>query len=97
MRSNLYGRQQRRGYWGSLVKLLTHLLGTAIIFSTILVLTWGLSYLVSGLNARHPFPPEIFRFVITIELWLVYLDVLISGAVFLFGAARFLQEAWEER
>jgi hypothetical protein len=99
MRNSYYGNGRRRGtgYWGSLVKLLTHLLGTAVMFGAILMLAWGLSYLVSELNAAHPFPPAIYAFVTTIEIWLVYIDVLISGIVFLFGAGRFLQEVWEDR
>lgn len=96
LRSSYYGSRRRLGYLGSLIKLLTHLLGTAIMFGAILMLAWGLSYLVSWLNAAHPFPSEIYKFVTTIEIWLVYIDVVISGIVFLFGAGRFLQEAWEE-
>jgi len=95
MRNAYYGRRAAGGYWSSLVKLLAHLLGTAIMFSAILVVAWGLSYLVHKLNATHPFPPAIYAFVTTIEVWLVYIDVLISGIVFLFGAFRFLQEIWE--
>ena len=93
MRSYNHGR--RSGYLGSLIKLLTHLLGTAVMFSAILVLAWGLSFLVHKLHEAHPFPPAIYSVVTTIELWLVYIDVVISGVVLLFGAVRFLQEIWE--
>ena len=89
-----YGRR-RHSYWLSVVKLVAHLLGTAIMFSAILVLSWGLSYLVHRLNVTHPFPEEIYTVVTKIELWLVYIDVVISGAVLVFGAVKFLQEIWE--
>lgn len=94
MNLGYYGRR-RHSYWLSLVKLLAHLLGTAIMFSAILVLSWGLSYLVHLLNVAHPFPQEIYSVVTKIELWLVYIDVVISGAVLFFGALKFLQEIWE--
>ena len=88
-------RRKKHGYFASLVKLLTHLLGTAVMFSAILVLSWGLSYLVHRLNRTHPFPVEIYSFVTKIELWLLYVDVALSAVVLLFGAARFLQEFWD--
>jgi hypothetical protein len=93
-----YGGYGRRGngYARSVVKLLTHLLGTAVMFGAILLLAWGLAYFVSYLNAKHPFPPAIYSLVTKIEVGLVYIDVIISGVVFVFGAGRFIREAWEE-
>lgn len=94
---NGYGRRRTGGgYWGSLVKLIAHLIGTAIMFGAILLVAWGLSYFVHKLNAAHPFPEAIYSFVTTIEIWLVYIDVGISAFVFMFGAVRFLKEIWED-
>ena len=89
-----YGRH-RVGYWQSIIKLLAHLLGTAIMFVAILLVSWGLSYLVHKLHLAHPFPDGIYDFVTKIELWLVYIDVIISGIVLVFGAWKFLMEMVE--
>lgn len=91
---NRYGRR-RDSYWHSIVKLLAHLLGTAIMFVAILLVSWGLSFLVHKLHTAHPFPDEIYNFVTKIELWLVYIDVVISGIVLVFGAYKFLLELVE--
>lgn len=91
---SLTGRRKLT-YGQSLVRVITHLAGTAVMFSALLVLSWAISYLAAGLHSIHPFPPEIYTFLTKVELWLLYVDVVISGLVFFFGAARFVQEAWE--
>lgn len=89
-----YGRRGH-GYWKSLIKLLAHIAGTAVMFVAILLVSWGLSLLVHKLNIEHPFPPDIYAVVTKIELWLVYIDVVLSGLVLIFGAWKFLIEIVE--
>lgn len=97
MRNAYYGSRRRigNGYWGSIVRLMAHILGTAILFTAVLCAAWGLSYLVHEMNAAHAFPPAIYTFVTSLELWLVYIDATLSLVVLLFGAGRFIRELWE--
>ena len=78
------------------MRLLSHLVGTAVIFLSILLIAWGLAYVIHKLNEAHNFPPEIYAVVTGIELAIIYIDVGLSSIVLLFGAVRFLKEAWED-
>ncbi len=89
-----YGRR-RHGYWIALIKLISHVAGTAFMFVAILLASWGLSWLVHRLHEGHPFPDKIYAAVTKIELFLVYFDMALSGAVLLVGAFKFLLELWE--
>jgi hypothetical protein len=64
-------------------------------FSTILVLAWGVSFLVAWLHELHPFPPETYRFLTSVKRWLVYFDVAVLAVSLLWSTKRFIQEAWE--
>ncbi len=89
---NGYASSRRNRYWDSVRRLIGHLVGTAVIFSAVLILAWALSYLAHGLNGIYQFPPEIYLIVTKIEYWLVIIDVVISSIVLLAGAARFIRD-----
>jgi hypothetical protein len=91
------GRWWERSYPRSLLALLTHLVGTAIVFTAILVLAWGMSYLVAWLHAVHPFPPETYRFLAVVKRWLVYVDVAVSAAALLYNTVQFIRRTWEAK
>ena len=84
-------------YWTSLVKLIFHLLGTALIFLVFTILTWGISYSVSGLNGIHQFPPEVLGLITVVEMWLMYIDIGLCGVVLIVGTFRFCIELLENR
>ena len=84
-----------RGSQDPHVKLVLHVLHTSLMFSVILVLAWGISFLLEGLHALQPFPPETYRFLAVAKRWLVYFDVAFAAAAFLSGAMRFIKETWE--
>ena len=78
-----------------LVNLVLHVLQTSLMFSMILVLAWGVSFLMAWLHGLHPFPPETHRFLATAKRWIVYFDVGFAAAALLSGAMRFIKETWE--
>lgn len=82
---------------GPHVNLVVHVFQTSLIFSAILVLAWGVSFLMGWLHALHPFPPETYRFLAATKRWLVYFDVGFAAAALLSGAMRFIKETWEAK
>lgn len=91
----MYRGHRRHGYWISLVKLISHIAGTAVMFTAILLAAWALSWLVHSLDQTHKFPEEVYVVVTRIELWILYVDVGISGVVLVLGAWKFISELWE--
>lgn len=85
----------RVGYWWSVLSLLGHLLGTAVIFTALFTIGWLVSVVLHALHRYHPFPDEIFRFVSKMELYLVYADSLLSGVVLVAGMIRFCKQLME--
>ena len=79
------------------VDLVVHVLQTSLMFSVILVLAWGISFLMGWLHALHPFPTETYRFLAAAKRWLVYFDVGFAAAALLSGAMRFIKETWEAK
>lgn len=87
-----YYRAGRAEYWPSVVGLVGHLVGTALIFCVFLGLVWLLSVFLHWLNGMHPFPPEIYAIVTKIEVWLIYVDAILCTVVLIAGAWRFCRE-----
>lgn len=87
--------RRHQGYWTSVFGLIGHLIGTAIIFSSVLILGWGVSYLAHFLDGHHKFPDQIYGSVMAFEVGLFWFDVVISSIVLLFGAWRFIREILE--
>ena len=77
------------------VNLVLHVLHTSLMFSVILVLAWGISFLMAWLHALQPFPPETYRFLAVAKRWLVYFDVALAATALLLGAKQFIKATWE--
>ena len=95
---NLYWGERERprpGYWWSVLSLIGHLVGTAVIFIALFTLGWLVSVVLHALHRYHPFPDEIFRFVTRIELYVVYADSALSGIVLIAGMVRFCRQQLE--
>lgn len=88
-------RERRIGYWWSVMTLVGHLLGTAVIFIALFTIGWLVSVALHALHRYHPFPAEIFKFVTKIELYLVYADSVVSGIVLIAGMVRFCKQLME--
>jgi len=84
-------------FWGSLLKLVGHLAGTALIFVVFILLVWVVSYAVSGLDGFHKFPQNVLDIITHVEIWLIYVDVALCSVVLILGTIRFGMEIWENR
>lgn len=84
-------------FWGSLLMLIGHLVGTCLIFLIFLSLTWVISYAVSLLDGRHKFPPNVMDIITKVELWLLYIDIMLCTIVLLLGTVRFCMDLVERR
>ena len=73
-----------------------HLGMTALVFVSMFTFGWLVSFLFTFLDNIHPFPEEIFKLVVRLELYLVYLDAGLSGAILITGIFRFVQEILED-
>lgn len=89
--------RSRDNFWRPIVLLVAHLAGTALVFSAILVFGWSISFLLNYLNSIRNFPPEIFTLVTRLEIGLLYVDIVVSGAVLLLCIVRFVKEVVEGR
>jgi len=89
-------RRHSRSYWASVIALVGHLIGTAVIFTALFSIGWAVSWILHALHEMHPFPDEIFKFVTRIEVYLVYVDATLSGIVLLAGMWRFCRDMMEE-
>lgn len=88
-------KRPRAGYWWSVLFLVGHLLGTAIIFISLFTMGWLVSVALHALHRYHPFPDDMFRFVTKLELYLIYADSALSGAILLMGMVRFCRQVME--
>lgn len=76
----------------SVLKLIGHAIGGAVLFLSLAALAWALGFAVSALNAIYPFGSAILQLLHGVELGLLYLDIGLSGIVLLVGAFRFVKE-----
>jgi hypothetical protein len=90
--ADYFGRRKRHGYAESVVKLVFHIAGTAVIFLSLASVTWLLGVALNWLNTIRPFAEPILRFFTGIELALLYVDAGVSGFVLLAGTWRFCKE-----
>lgn len=84
-------------FWGSLLKLIGHLVGTALIFVVFLLLTWAISYSVSRLDGIHRFPQDVMTIITKVELGLTYVDIVLCSVVLILGTVRFCIDLVESR
>ncbi len=89
---------ERKPSFGQAIFLMTgHILGSAALFLVVACAAWGLGLAVHVLDAKHPFPERALSLLHSVELWLLYIDVALSGVVLLVGAIRFLMDLGGKR
>ena len=81
--------ERKTSFAWSVLLLIDHLLGTAVIFVTFFTVAWLVWCGLSWLNSLYPFPDETFRFVTRMDGVLRYADAVGSGIVFCAGMWRF--------
>ena len=96
-KSRLSTYSGHESYARSVLRLIGHLIGTAVIFVSLFAIGWTVSFVLHYLHGIFPFPTEIFDFITKFELYLVYGDSLLCAFVLLGGAVRFIKDGWENR
>jgi hypothetical protein len=76
----------------SIVVLLAHLAGTALVFATLFTLIWATSWFLACLQAVHALPDEVLRPIHFFEIGALYLDEAICAIMLVAGATRFCGE-----
>jgi hypothetical protein len=89
--------RSRDTFWSSILHLLGHLVGSAVVFTALFIFGWIVSLIFSHLNSIHPFPPEMFKLFSKLEVWLVYIDAVLGGVVLLAGIVQFGLNIFEGR
>src|SRR5690349_7409415 len=83
---------QPRSYWKSVVALVTHLAGTAVIFTAFIFLGWIVGFFLYWLNSIHPFADDVLRLITRIELGFIYADAALCSVVLFAGILRFCKD-----
>lgn len=91
----LYGPEKPRSFWGAVFNLVGHLAGTAVIFLSLIILGWGISFAMHALDGIHHFPDEILRAFAKFELYLTYFDMGLCALFLVAGARRFYRDLKE--
>jgi len=86
------GPGTRPEFWASVLKLIGHAIGGAILFMSLAALAWSIGWSVDRLNEAHPFSGSVLNVLHGVELALLYLDIALSGIVLFVGAFRFVRE-----
>ena len=89
--------RRRKTFAESVVGLVFHLVGAAVIFVSFFTVAWCVSWLLHWLHSVHPFPDEIFWLVSRVEVWAIYADAALCAIVLLAGSFRFCVEVLEAR
>jgi hypothetical protein len=76
----------------SVLKLLGHLIGTAIVFLTLFTLAWAIGFFCHRLNAIYPFADDTFTFIARIEKVILWGDTALCAVVLLNSMWRFCKD-----
>lgn len=91
MRGPVFAQHQPT-FGESVVKLLGHAVGGALLFITLAAVAWGVGFGVNTMHSLHPFSSSVLTVLHGVEVGLLYLDMVLSGIVLLVGAFRFVKE-----
>ncbi len=81
----------------SFVALIIHIIATAIVFALAFTVGWLVSLLLSDLNSIHKFPADMYRLSMRLELWLFYIDCILSAVVLAGSAVKFVRDVVEDK
>jgi hypothetical protein len=81
-----------RTYRKSLLGLIGHMIGTAGIFLSLFFLAWLIEVVLTALHNTHPFPADVLDVARSVELWLVYADIVLCAVVLGAGFIRFARD-----
>jgi hypothetical protein len=76
----------------ALLRLIGHLIGSAVVFATILFLAWGIGFTFHTLNTLYPFDIDEAEVIHKIQIAILYFDFVLSALVLIAGARRFAKD-----
>ena len=83
-------RSRRPRNESSVRRLIGHLAATTLVFVVFVLLVWIASWTFSFVHSIHPFPNDVFKLLVKLEIILVYFDAAASGAVLLYGIGTYV-------
>lgn len=89
---SLYGYSSRPTFISAVSSLIGHMVAAAVLFITIMAVTWSISWAFSYLNEIHQFPDATQKILTVLEVILVGIDALLCIILILFGAKKFVYE-----
>ena len=96
MSDNIFGGK-KISFFDSVINLIGHLIGSAILFLCFYAIGWMISLAVHWLDTYHSMPKDIADFTSKFELWLVYGDAALCLIVIVAGAFRFIKDLGDLR
>lgn len=76
--------------WKSVLLLITHLAATTVVFVALITGIWLGSWIFSLMHSIHEFPREVLEPLARLKVFLVYLDILLSGIILLIAVCRYI-------
>lgn len=67
-----------------------HMALSAAVFVILFTLGWVIAVCLNHLNTIHGFLPQVYTLVERLEIWLFYLDCVLSGYLVVFTCVNFL-------
>ncbi len=96
-RNSAWGSTRARGhdpsFHRSVWPLIGHLIGSFLVFVTLLVLSWGLGFVLGWLNAHQPFSDEDLKVISKLKTSMLYFDAILCASVSISGAWTFFNGA----
>jgi hypothetical protein len=84
--------RKRISFGEGVLRLMGHLVGSAVVFFTILLVEWSLGFGFHFLSSIYPFDPDVVWFIHKIQMCILVFDFVLSGLVLLAGAIRFTRD-----
>ena len=75
---------------------MTHITLHATVFVTLFTVCWLVSSCLDYLNGVHKFPPRVYTLAGRLEIWLFYLDCMVSGFMLTFTCFKFVIHVLED-
>jgi hypothetical protein len=75
---------------------MTHVAFDASVFVGLFTVCWLVSLCLDYLNSIHRFPPRAYTLAGRLEIWLFYLDCIVTGFLLAFTGIRFVLHTLED-
>jgi hypothetical protein len=86
------GKKPKFSFGYAVLRLIGHLIGSAVVFFTILLLEWGLGFAFHFLNTMYLFDLDVAGLIHKIQMGILVFDFALSGLVLIAGAIRFARD-----